>query len=445
VNSFHVLSALSGLALFTVLSGASAQNDLKRRADLGMGVAPPADASGANVVVVRSNGAAARAGIQANDRLLSVNGVPATNADAFLRRYRALRGGDPATFEIARGAERLSLPVVAEPLPMEAIAGVDVRYESLLTERGHRVRVVVTRPQGMTGRLPAVVFIPWLSCSPVEHPRPGDDGWIRMLHDLARLARAVLVRVEKPGVGDSEGPPCDQTSLDDDLAAFRAAIRSTLKRGDVDPARVALFGGSIGGGLAPVLATEFPVAGVIAAGGFSRTWLEHLLDHERRKLRLQGKSPSEINNAMRGFGEFYSVYLNERLTPAEVLTRKPHLKSLWTEGTDGQYGRAARYFHGVHALDVEGAWARLKVPALVLWGEYDWMMSRGDHERATEIAAQRDPSSARFEVIAGMNHHFDVFANARDAFEEENGRYTEAPARLIARWLAENFDTRASR
>src|SRR5207237_10714050 len=107
-----------------------------------------------------------------------------------------------------------------------------------------------------------------------------------------------------------------------------------------------LVGGSVGGALVPILAREFDVRGIIASGGFTRTWLEHMYDIERRRLTLSGTAPSEVNQGMRTFSPFAATHL---------------------------YGRAMRYYQQLQALDVEGAWAAVKVPTLIVWGEYDWI------------------------------------------------------------------------
>ncbi len=89
------------------------------------------------------------------------------------------------------------------------------------------------------------------------------DGWSMMLRQVMQQSGMQMVRIEKPGVGDSEGPSCAQADLDDDMAAFRAGIRAALADPGADPARLYLFGGSVGGALAPVLASEFDVRGIV--------------------------------------------------------------------------------------------------------------------------------------------------------------------------------------
>lgn len=320
------------------------------------------------------------------------------------------------------------------PLPFEQITGVSVEYGSVVTARGQRVRTVTTRPANASGRLPLIVFIPWLSCDSVESPRGPTDGWARMLHAVAASAEAVFVRVDKPGVGDSEGD-CSRTTLEDDLAAYRAAIRGGLERPDVDPSRLTLFGGSIGAALAPLLAQDFKVHALVAAGGFSRTWSEHILGHERRRMTLSGTPPSAVNAAMRGFVDFYALYLDSRLTPAEVIARRPDLKTLWYDEPEHQYGRHARYFQEVQAQNVEAAWDVVRVPTLVLWGEYDWIMGRADQERIVEIVNAHVPNLAQLVVVSGMNHHFERFATPGEAFREKGGVYATDAALHIADWL----------
>jgi pimeloyl-ACP methyl ester carboxylesterase len=324
------------------------------------------------------------------------------------------------------------------PMPYEQIEGRAVEYGSVMSARGHRVRTVTTRPANARGRLPLIVFVPWLSCDSIESPRGPTDGWARMLRTVASSVDAVFVRVDKPGVGDSEGD-CSSTTLEDDLAAYRAAIEAALARDDVDASRLTLFGGSNGGALAPLLAADFKVHALVVAGGFSRTWGEHILGHERRRLTLSGKPPEEVNAAMRGFVDFYSLYLDSGLTPAEVVARRPDLKALWYDAPEHQYGRHARYFQEVQAQDVEAAWDKVRVPTLVVWGEYDWIMGRADQERIVEIVNAHTPRLAQLVVVPGMNHHFDRYPSAADAFAEKGGTYAADATMTIVEWLRRNI------
>ncbi len=320
-------------------------------------------------------------------------------------------------------------------MPEEKVDGVQIRYGEARTEKGYRVRTYTSRPAGATGRLPLVVFIPWLSCDAVENPMNAHDGWSMMLRQVMQQTGMQMVRIEKPGVGDSEGPACARTDLDDDMAAFRAGIRAALADPGADPARLYLFGGSVGGALAPVLASEFDVRGIVVSGLFTRTWLEHMLAIERRRLTLSGQSPDAVNAAMRAFGGFYDRVLNGGETPAQALAAHPEWKPYWYDAPDGQYGRRMRYYQQLQALDVEGAWKKVAVPVLILQGELDWIMGREEAERAAAIVAARDPSLVAYLLRRGMNHHWETFPDATAAFREKGGSYDEGAAAAVVAWL----------
>jgi pimeloyl-ACP methyl ester carboxylesterase len=176
---------------------------------------------------------------------------------------------------------------------------------------------------------------------------------------------------------------------------------------------------------------------VIVSGGFSRTWLEHMLDVERRRRVLDGAPASEIHAAMVGLADFYSLYLNGGLTPAQVSTRRPELAHLWQDAPDGQYGRPAAYHQQVQRLDVEGAWAALEVPVLVVHGEYDWIMSRIEAEHVVEIVNARKPGRASLSMLPKTDHNLAVYASLLDAYRGEGGRFDAAAIDRVSEWLRE--------
>ena len=423
-----------GLTCATAAAIASAQ-PLPRRADTGTAITPPGPQKPATVARFRDGSALERAGLRVGDAILAIDGQAYDDAEAWAARMRRLRGGDRIRLRASRGGEALEIEATLPALREETVPGVEVRLGEVPTPRGYRVRSYTSRPAGVRGPLPLVVFLPWLSCSPVDNPLDVADGWSRMLRDVMRDSGAQVVRVEKPGVGDSEGPDCASADLEEDLAAFRAAIGAALADPGADPRKLVLFGGSVGGALAPILAAEFPVRALVVAGGFGRTWLEHMLDIERRRLTLSGAAPAEVNAAMRAFGGFYDRVLDRGETPAQALAAHPEWRRFWYDAPAHQYGRPMRYYQQLQALDVEGAWARVAVPTLVVWGELDWIMGRAESDRIVEILRARDPALVTYEVRRGMDHHFDAYPDAAAAFREQGGAYDAGAAAAISRWI----------
>jgi pimeloyl-ACP methyl ester carboxylesterase len=399
---------LCSTALFISSCCSAIAQSLPRRADLGTAIMHPEGGKPATLVRFREGSVLEKAGFKVGDGIVAMNGSPVGDEDDFGAKVRSLREGQALRLKVRRGNEEIEREVVLPAMRLEAIDGMDVRYGEARSSRGYRVRTYTTRPRNVDGRLPLVVFIPWLSCDPVENPFNGRDGWSFMLRDVMRGARIQMVRIEKPGVGDSEGPDCASTDLDNDMDAFRAGIRAALADPGVDPSKLFLVGGSVGGALVPILAREFEVRGIIASGGFTRTWQEHMYDIERRRLTLSGTAPSEVNHEMRTFSPFAGTHL---------------------------YGRAMRYYQQLQALNVEGAWAEVKVPTLIVWGEYDWIMGREESDRAASIIASRDPKLVTYIVRPKMNHHFHVFADRGAAFQETDGKYDAGAAAVMVDWM----------
>jgi pimeloyl-ACP methyl ester carboxylesterase len=421
----------------SLTAAADSPGGLRRRGDWGFRLIVNPSARAAEVRRLEAGSAAERAGLREGDQVVRIGATPVTDSRSVMAARHRLRGGDRVELEVQRDGRSSSIAFVLPTLALESIPGCRVEYGSVVSPRGHRVRTVVARPEQARGKLPALLFIPWLSCDAVE--APGDpDGWMQLLRGLSQRGWVVM-RVEKPGIGDSDGPDCFSNDLEIDLDAYRAAIRELRGLDGVDPSRIVLFGGSIGGALAPLLAVEQPVAGLIASGTFSRTWYEHMLEFERQRLTLAGRPPAEINRAMAGFAELYALYLGQRLTPGEVVAKRPDLAPLWSDSPDGQYGRPAAYYHQVARVNVEEAWAKLDVPVLILHGEYDWMMSPAEHEHIRDLVNARRPESATLVTLPRTDHNLDVYPSQEDAFAGRNGRFEPDLIGRVATWLDATF------
>lgn len=419
---------------------------LLRAGDLGF--RPVATPEGRIAVAATIDGApATAAGLRKGDVIDAINGLPVRNVREWFAARRTMKAGTPVDLRVLRDRAPADLRFSAWGVPLETHEGLDTVYTSATTDAGFRVRLIVTRPKVAPATpLPAVLFIPWLSCGSVESPRAPADGWARMLQVLMRDSGAAVVRVEKAGVGDSTGPACADADLDADMAGFRAAIRWLETAPGIDARRVVLFGGSIGAALAPVLAAQagerVQWAGVIAAGGYAKTWLEHMLETERRQLELSGADPATIDRTMRALADFYALYLNGRRLPSQVIAARPDLAPLWKDEPAHQYGRPAAYFHQVQALDVWAAWSRVTVPVLLVHGEFDHLMSADDPQRVARMLNTKQPGRATLLLAPNMDHHFDRYPDAKAAFAEEGGTFDRETAEAIVRWVRQRLGGR---
>jgi pimeloyl-ACP methyl ester carboxylesterase len=98
----------------------------------------------------------------------------------------------------------------------------------------------------------------------------GNGEIIDYLPEQAEGFRALgigVLLVEYPGFGRSSGQPSEKNITETAVAAFDAAIR----REEVDPERIVIFGRSLGGGAACALAARRPSAALILQSTFTST------------------------------------------------------------------------------------------------------------------------------------------------------------------------------
>jgi pimeloyl-ACP methyl ester carboxylesterase len=319
----------------------------------------------------------------------------------------------------------------------ESYPGVTVRYDFVRDAAGQRLRLITTHPDNPSDRakrFPTIFVVGWLSCDSVEAPPGSADGTQRLLQATAQIPGYATLRLDKAGVGDSEGD-CAHSDFTSELDGYRRAFRHLRDYPFVDPQRIFLFGMSNGGGFAPLVAEGAPVKGYVVDGGWIKTWFEHMEEIERRRLTLSGTPPSQINPLMTSVGKLYSAYLLDRRSPHEMFVEQPQLSKLWEGPDTQQYGRPTSYYQQLQDLDLMSAWSSVRVPVLALHGEYDWIMSRGDFELLVALVNRNQPGDAELVELPQTGHTFEHYASLQDAFEGKQLPFDEAVAQRIRDWF----------
>jgi pimeloyl-ACP methyl ester carboxylesterase len=331
----------------------------------------------------------------------------------------------------------------AETAAREEHPGIATTYGTMTLRDGVKLQTIVTKPEGASGRLPAILFVQWLSCDSIAISTNPRDGWSAMLREIVRRTNALVWRTEKRGVGASEGT-CATMDYDTELADHREALEHLRRRSDVDPKRIVVFGGSIGGTYAPLVAAGQDVAGVMIWGAGATTWAERMMKFERNALELGGSDPAKLATEMTARYRFFDRYLIAGETPAQIAASDPTLGSVWQRivGTSetAHYGRPFAFHQQAQRADWAAAWSRVSAPVLALYGEYDWFESHDATALIAQITNAKSPGRATFVEIPRMNHHFDTFPSAEDSFRERNGSVNAKPAvKVMLEWLAKRL------
>ncbi len=331
-------------------------------------------------------------------------------------------------------------------ISVEKLTGVDTFTDFVVSKKGHRLHTIITKPKGAEGRLPAILFVQWLSCDSVVIPSKRKDGWSQMLRGLIDHSGMVFIRTDKAGIGKSEGPPCGELDYNTELEGYKATLEWLKQSSHVDPNNIIIYGASMGGNMAPLIAQDQNIRGIMIWGTTSLTWAEHMIAIDRRSLELKGTPPEKVNEYMDEHIEFHTKYLIGQQMPADIIAQKHKLAEAWNRmlgtGPVHQYGRAIAFHHQAHQANWEAAWATIDVPILVVHGEYDWIMGPEEHQRIVKIVNGNYPGKAKLVTIPKMDHHFEVYDTPELAFVGRGGKFDDEVVNVFLDWLNNFEETR---
>lgn len=427
------LAALLTVCVGLVAAGAPATAVgpvLPRHGVLGVATGD-AKGGGAAVLTVLPGSAGGAAGLQRGDVIASVDGTPVANNREFLAKLRR-PAGEPVALGIVRAGSPSTVRAVLSPAADESDPLVDTRYDALTFE-GTLRRTLVTVPHGSTGKHPALLFVGGIGCYSVDVATNPQDPYLRLSHDLSRRG-FVTLRLEKSGLGDSQGPPCATVDYVTEAASYTAAYDALARDPAVDPKRIYVFGHSIGTVIAPRLALARATAGIIAAEGVGRGWIEYELINTRRQLALTGANPAEVDDAMLG-----KVRCIDRL-----LLQKEDEKTIERDEPDcaehNVYPAPAAYFRQLAALDIAEPWMKLNLPVLAIYGSADFITDEADHRRIVDVVNGIHPGAAQLAVIDGMDHYLTPAGSQQASFQRVTKTHAPAPyderfSAAVTQWL----------
>src|SRR5215813_5229205 len=119
--------------------------------------------------------------------------------------------------------------------PREHFQNAEITYDWVSDTQGNQLRTFVTRPRNVSGKVPAIFFVGWLSCDSVEYPKGETDGFGAIFWRLIEQSGYATMRMDKPGVGESQGD-CAHTDFNTELSGYQSAFEDMLKYDFIDPA-----------------------------------------------------------------------------------------------------------------------------------------------------------------------------------------------------------------
>lgn len=381
-----------------------------------------------------------RAGIKAGDILLSINGKPVEQKTVGAM-MREVPTGSKVSFQVLRDGKKVELttPMVEKPRD-PGNANYEVIYSHVVSH-GKRMRTIITKPK-KPGKYPGFFFIQGFS--PISYDftletSKGDvtslDGPI--LYDFANNG-FVTIRVEKPGVGDSEGGPFAPMDYTTELDIYRQTLSQLKGTSGVDTDNIFIFGHSMGGSFGPMVAAENPVKGIAVYGTAGRTWFEYLMDTIRYQGIVGGSSYENADDVSRQGAQLMALVFLENKSPEEVKKSHPQLKALVDDFfPDGLFnGKSLEFWRQLAQTNFASYWAKLNSHVLAVKGEADFVVYEADHKLIVDIVNRAHQGFAKFEIAPQTDHLFHKFPSEQESMKNfQRGTYNPAFSKMMMEWM----------
>ncbi len=430
-------------------------DELPRRILLGTQVQPVSEevkqrlklrsARGVEVVAVVPDTTASQAGIQKGDVILALDRKNIADPAAFVDFVSTLRTGTELEIRLNRNGVEMNLNANPKELPRETSSDLEMEYAFVVSKVG-RLRTVLSMPLAKQNgqKLPAFVLLSGLGNGPSEHPSADPLGLKGIAYELNKLGFAVL-RVDKPGCGDSDGGPAKNVDFESVVDGYVAGVRELKKHPRIDDSLIFLFGASMGGLQAPLVAMKEPVRGIAVFGAHSLNWREYMQASTRKQMLLSGVGAGEIEKttALQSAGWHYLSH--EKRAPDDIAEKHPELVD-WVEQNwvDGKYfsGIHFQFFQQLCQTNIAEAWEKFDGSVLSMWGESDFVTLETDHQFLALIANRKNPGLGEFRKVAGVEHNMRKAASVEDAIRApSNESASSIIVEMVDEWAKRTIKT----
>ncbi len=425
------------LLLYFGLTSVLAGQSLERKGSLGAQIGLTEDGQAILINRVLDNSTAAAIGLKANDILKTVNGTSYTTLPDLVGHTTTWRAGQKIQMEVLRDGTTTALNGLVKGKPFETSEHGEVIYGAVPFEGG-LLRSILELPHAVKNP-PVLFFLQGFGCSSIDaYANP--LGPVKQLVEGLVAQGIAVFRVEKPGLGDSKDTPdCAEIGYHLEVDAFTKSLKTLKSTEGIDADKIYLFGHSLGGVTAPLLAERIPVKGIVNYGSVATTWYEYLLKVLREQEVMQGTDLERIEEVVRLREPILHDYLVKKMTPEQLMANpayRDHLSTGLPLLQNGQtLGRHYTFMQEINETNITKAFKRANTYFLGIHGEFD--LHAIDEEWAEDVAELVNyyhPGKGEWMVLPGTEHGFSKVASMA-----ENVRLRQAGL-MNMNYMSKNFN-----
>ncbi len=419
--------------LFFLLINISFSQNLKRKAYLGINVSSLTDEQkqkydiefGVYVDELIDEELSKIHKFEQGDIILTINNNRIDSIHYLYSEVLKYRQDDECVSEVIRNGKKKTLKGKFPPKPYETSEKFDVIYDEIAFMDGY-LRVIVDKPSS-DKPMPAILFIPGYTCGSYDNINPLHP-YIRLIKSLAERGYVVM-RVEKPGDGDCYNlPACEDIDFHTEVQVFAEALKKLQSFDFVDNENIFIWGHSMGGIIAPIIASENQVKGIIVYGTGIKPWREYIVEMCRVQYPIMGMDWVETENRMLCIYNTIHALFIEKKSPAEIANDSVMADILYNDfgfdGKDRLFTRNYKYLVQIDDYNLTECWSKVEAYVLTMWGTVDLeAFSRVEHQTIVDVVNFYHPDKAEFYEVVNTSHAFFKANSYKEAIDNYNWNY----------------------
>lgn len=415
-----VMKLFSVLSLFLLFNFHCFAQHIKRKGGLGVGFFQnPSDSlvkklqykQGAIVQFVMPNTTAANLGVKADDIITRVNNTQIVMPSQLSAVAKVLRENESVELSIVRNNKVQVLKGVVVARPKETSATAEVVYGEFAYKNGF-VRTIYKTLKGKKP-LGTIYFLQGLPCYSMDNFKELDIT--RQALDAMVDRGFAVYRMEKADMGDNVNmPPCETMGFHEELNMYIDGYKNLLTLANVDTSSIFLFGHSMGGVTAPLLAEKFQPKGVVVYGTVFKPWMDYLLDAYLTQLQYYGEDLAVLRDTIESVKPYIYDYFYSGKSIEEICkTPGGQFAMASILGYDvktklAASGRSPLCHKELNQHNLARAWKNTDSHVLAIYGECDIAANNADdHKALVNYVNKIHPGKGSFWLAPKTTHTFE--------------------------------------
>lgn len=361
------------------------------------------------------------------DVIVSLNDQKMKDTQQFLFAIKNYTTGDIVKLGIFREGKSFEILMELKGFPIHHQPYGTTELTSVKANGNHH-RVIITIPEHIDFPAPVLFILPTVGCNTLESI-PGNPSIYQAIVDSFTYHGYATIRMERSGVGDSKGEPCETMSFDAELDALELTYELIDQYDALDVNNVFLFGHGIGAISGALLSQHLPFRGMVAYGTIGRNYPEWEWLTTRKQFELANIDDVVLDDAMNL--ELQRIYLQyvEKYSTDEVRKKIPEIEEQFKTRIHSD-----EFYYQLAQRNIPQVWKDSNVRLLIVHGMSDYLTFQQDHRRIADLVNTSRPRTAAYFEFSWTDHRFNKAFTEVDSFEKSTSEKNYALIPLLIEW-----------